>query len=129
MTLRRFDDFMAEKKQDVLLLFFRYQGTEQIKPEVSIQEHLAWFDEKQVSYEQLTDFKKTLKYGDICYYINFESPDDPLITEYSNKFENEKFLSLKRNEYQMYLYSFVTWYITGGNLYFEGKNDENTDNG
>ena len=65
----------------------------------------------------------------ICYYVDFENADDQRIARYSQQFENEKFLSLKPEEYQMYLYNWVSWYINGGNLHFEGPTDENTDNG
>jgi len=121
MILRRLDDLMESKKQDVLLLYFKYQGNTELLPKQSIQEHLDWFDKHAVSYEQVIDFKNNRDYGDICYCINFDGTDDARITEYSQKFEDDKFISLKPDEYQMYLYNFVSWYINGGDLHFEGN--------
>jgi hypothetical protein len=128
MILRRLDDLMEAKKQDVLLLYFKYLENTEILPEQSIQEHLEWFDNHSITYEQVTDFKNNRDYGDICYCVNFDSPDDARIQEYSKHFENDEFISLKPNEYQMYLYIFVSWYINGGDLHFEGVTDENFDN-
>ena len=127
MTLRRLDDLMEAKKQDALLLYFLYQADE-VLPTASMQEHFAWFDAREITYEQVKDFKNNRDYGDICYCVNFDSADDPRITEYSQRFETETFVSSKPSEYQMYLYTFVSWYINGGDLHFEGQPDENTDN-
>jgi hypothetical protein len=127
MTLKRLDDLMEGLKRDVLLLYFKC--TDGNIPDESIKSHLAWFNTNQIMVEELTDFKNNRDYGDICYYVDFENADDPRIALYSQQFENEKFLSLKPEEYQMYLYNWVSWYINGGNLHFEGPTDENTDNG
>ena len=128
MDLQRLDDLMAEKKKDALLLYFKYQNTDML-PKQSIDEHLRWFDKMGISYQQVVDFKNNRDYGDICYFIDFDTADDPRISLYSQQFEDEKFISLKPAEYQMYLYNWVSWFVNGGDLHYEEGLDENPNNG
>jgi hypothetical protein len=48
------------------------------------------------------------------YHVRFKQKDDPVLLEYSNKFEDEKGTSLYPQMYQMFEWSYSGWVNEGG---------------
>jgi hypothetical protein len=119
-SVRTVDDILHDRCQDTLFLHFENHG-DGLGPEKNcLEAHIKWFRENGIEYEpaEIVGYKDS---SDYCYAVYFESPDDPRIQEYANKFETADFKSLEPENYQMYLYNYVFWYSNGGKDRMEAK--------
>jgi len=119
MAIRTTDDYLYEKKRDILilqlkspkpgLLFYR-EGVDE-ETERLANDQLVWFTEHGIDYKH-TCPPSTIVGWHGSYYIDID-PTDSLVGEYVRKFENEDGESLHPEYYQMLVLSYTAWVDNG----------------
>lgn len=118
MRVMTTDQYFYEKKHSLLLLEMRVKPKEKSffidrdACENQAQEQLQWFKDRGI------DSAHTVSPGTLAgwtglYYIDID-PSDPLVQEYSDKFEDKNGQSLKPDVYQMILMDYQAWVDKGG---------------
>jgi hypothetical protein len=114
------DDVMYNEKRDMLFIHFEPKGTGQKPAEDILKLHFDWFNEQGLEYKS-AEFVEVPGTGEYCYAVYFAGTEDPRVKLYSDKFEDENFVSLQPNRYQMYMVNYVFWYSNGGKERMEAK--------
>jgi hypothetical protein len=118
MLIKNTDQYLYEKKRDILVLEMRSKGNKQTiidreLCEEQAKEHLDWF--KNQGIESYMTCSPGLLMGWLGhYYIDIDSTDK-VISEYSLLFETPTGKSLEPEKYQMILISYDEW-VSDGSL-------------
>lgn len=121
MVILTSDDYLYEKKRDILVLqlkspkneFFFYHDGLDDQTEKLANEQLEWFTEHGIDYKH-TCSPDTIVGWEGLYYIDLDPNDSTIVEQYTKKFEDENGKSLYPDYYQMLALSYDEWVINGG---------------
>ena len=120
MLIKNTDEYLYEKKRDLLILEIRHResGRFSIDRENQVvknigDKHIKWFDERGIKTFH------TCPTGLLCgwmghYYFDIDTRSS-IIEEYSKEFENDQGQSLHPEEYQMFILNYDEW-VNNGSL-------------
>ena len=119
IIVQYYDHFLYTNKRDIFLLqlspiknnLFRFD-------ESYADENLNWFKENNIHFEKVVSTTVLMGWTGL-YYVDFKGWDDPMLTQYTKKFENEDGMSLNPEKYQMLSMSYEQWINEGRLIEYE----------
>lgn len=104
------EQILEDRKRNQWFLLFHNQ-LPTWKPHTS-QAHFAWMTDNLVQYQLVATQGDLAPQGNL-YHVDFESDQDPRLTQYMSVFENASGESLYPDQYQMLEWSYQGWCDSG----------------